>query len=59
MPFTESPFYLLAVRHGREAAMPFIMVTVLIDMMSWLGAHRENSWSLAAVGMVYAVGQGL
>src|SRR5690242_18345474 len=34
MPPTEPRFKLLAARHSRTAAMPFIMVTVLIDMIS-------------------------
>jgi DHA1 family tetracycline resistance protein-like MFS transporter len=34
MPPTESGFKLFAARHGRAAAMPFIMVTALIDMIS-------------------------
>jgi DHA1 family tetracycline resistance protein-like MFS transporter len=34
MPPTEHRFKLFAARHSRTAAMPFIMVTVLIDMIS-------------------------
>jgi DHA1 family tetracycline resistance protein-like MFS transporter len=34
MSATESRFKLFAPRHSRSAAMPFIMVTVLIDMIS-------------------------
>jgi DHA1 family tetracycline resistance protein-like MFS transporter len=34
MSTTESRFQLFAPRHSRTAAMPFIMVTVLIDMIS-------------------------
>jgi DHA1 family tetracycline resistance protein-like MFS transporter len=34
MPVTKTPFRLFAPRHERAAAMPFIMLTVLIDMIS-------------------------